>query len=85
MFYVEHADTFSYEYTVVAECETREEAEHICDWYRSRDDQQMSEHRVVEWQQLRGTVYRGFLDWCERSRAAAGYEAAGIGGDDGTR
>lgn len=74
MFYVEHADTFSYEYTVLAKCDTREEAQHIRDWYHSQQrDHTMSEYHVVDDVSRRGGLYQGMLEYCARERERKGY------------
>ena len=56
-YWVEHADTFSYEYTVVAECTTRDEANDVAEWYRKQAGA-MSGYRVVDsYAKLRGTPH----------------------------
>lgn len=70
-FWVEHADTFSYEYTVVAECETREEAQEVRDWYQARTGA-MSEYRVVDSSaKLRSTPIPQIIEMAKELRQRA--------------
>ena len=69
-YWVEHADTFSYEYTVVAECDTRDEANEVAEWYRKQAGA-MSEYRVVDtYGALKGTPYPELIAMATARRQA---------------
>ena len=69
MYWIEHVDTFSYDYTVVAECESLDEATSLQEWYRSRG-RPMSEYRVVSRREdLRSEPHSEILGLCALQRA----------------